>query len=120
MLSRPVILATLALAAAAALRAQAPAPSSGQRYGRLLIKNAMVIDGAGNPTRGPMDILIEGSTVANVQESKVTESSAIAPSQRITGKFDRVIDAARMYVIPGIIDVHSHIQFSRAGKAMPK
>src|SRR5919199_2474594 len=120
MLSRSAILATLALAAAAALRAQAPAPSSGQRYGRLLIKNAMVIDGAGNPARGPMDILIEGSTITTVQESKVTEASAISPGQRITGKFDRVIDAAGMYVTPGIIKGHSHIQFTRSGKPMPK
>ena len=37
----------------------APAASPGVRYNRLLIRNAMVIDGAGNPARGPMDIIVE-------------------------------------------------------------
>ena len=52
------ILVASSLLVSRPVASQAPAPSSGQRYGRLLIKNANVIDGAGNPTRGPFDILV--------------------------------------------------------------
>ena len=95
--------------------------AQGVRYQRLLIKNALVIDGAGNPTRGPVDITIEESTIVSILESSAREGggSALAGAAP-AGKPDRIIDAAGMYVLPGIIDVHSHIQFSRAGRAMPK
>jgi hypothetical protein len=119
-----------AVAAAAALlawttslaSAQAPAPSSGQRYGRLLIRNANVIDGAGNPTRGPFDILVQGGTILSMQSSQPAEfSGSSVPGQgRMSTQADRVIDAKGMTVMPGLVDMHAHIQFTRAGKAMPK
>jgi imidazolonepropionase-like amidohydrolase len=102
--------------------AQPPAPSTGQRYPRLLIRNANVIDGAGNPTRGPFDILVQGNTIAAIQASRPSEfsGSSIPGERQLTASADKVIDATGMTVMPGIIDVHGHIQFSRGGKAMPK
>jgi cytosine/adenosine deaminase-related metal-dependent hydrolase len=95
--------------------------AQGVRYQRLLIKNALIIDGAGNPARGPFDITIEGNTIVAITDPSVREGGGSAlPGSAATGKPDRVIDATGMYVMPGIIDVHSHIQFSRAGIAMPK
>ena len=125
----------LSLSSAALAQNTAPAPSSGVRYNKLLIRNAMVIDGAGNPARGPMDIVVEGSTIASVRparpinefgtagrEPKVSEpaTATLGAAQR-TGaagaaenrSYDRVIDATGMYVTPGIIDMHGHIHFSR-------
>jgi imidazolonepropionase-like amidohydrolase len=119
-------LALLAIAATLGLteglEAQAPAPSTGVRYGRLVIRNAMVVDGTGNPARGPMDIVVEGSTIASVSPSRArnefgSAAAAGAPREPVA---DRVIDATGMYVMPGIIDVHGHIQFSRNGQPMPK
>ena len=100
----------------------APTPSRGQRYGRLLIRNAMVIDGAGNPARGPMDIVLEGTKIAAVSLSHpVDEFGTGKPDERASEPApDRVIDATGMYVMPGIIDVHGHIQFSRNGVPMPR
>jgi len=94
--------------------------AQGVRYERLLIKNATVIDGAGNPARGPLDIVIQGDTIVSIRESNAREFSGsamngVAPE----GKPDRVIDATGMYVMPGIIDVHVHVQWSRAGQPMP-
>jgi imidazolonepropionase-like amidohydrolase len=102
--------------------AQPPAPSTGQRYGRLLIRNVNVIDGGGNPTRGPFDILIQGNTIAAIQASRPAEfsGSSIPGERQVPMAADRVIDGTGMTVMPGIIDVHGHIQFSRGGKAMPK
>ena len=111
--------AVLALATQSTL-AQAPAPSSGQRYGRLLIRNVMVVDGTGNPTRGPMDILVEGGTIRSVRMSRATEFSGTPVGGDSAARADRVIDGTGMYVIPGIVDMHAHVQFSRAGKQMPK
>jgi imidazolonepropionase-like amidohydrolase len=118
--------ALLALSGAVAVHAvasaQAPAPSTGQRYGRLLIRNANVIDGTGNPTRGPFDILVQGNTIVAIQASRPAEfsGSSIPGERQISQSADRVIDGTGMTVMPGIIDVHAHIQFSRGGKAMPK
>lgn len=105
----------------AAASAQAPSPSPGQRYGRLLIRNAMVIDGAGNPARGPMDILVEGSTIVRV--APATPPDEFGTGRRDSARSpvpDRVIDATGMYVMPGIVDLHGHIHFSRNRQPMPK
>ena len=39
---------------------------SGKRYPRLVIRNAMVVDGNGTPASGPKDIVIEGNTIGEV------------------------------------------------------
>ena len=108
-----------ALAVVCSAGAQGYAPSSGVRYNRLLIHNALVIDGAGNPTRGPFDIVVEGKTITGIYAARPMPESGSALQALDGGKFDRVIDATGMYVMPGIIDVHSHIQFDRAGVQMP-
>ena len=63
-MSRTPIVSLAALSLACSVMAQAPA--SGQRVHRLLIHNAMVIDGSGTPARGPMDIVIENNLIADV------------------------------------------------------
>ena len=105
----------------ASASAQPPTPSSGQRYDRLLIRNALVIDGTGNPTRGPMDILIEGSVIRRVSPSRPADEfgTGRGDSARWTD-VHRVIDATGMHVMPGIVDMHGHVQFSRNGQPMPK
>jgi hypothetical protein len=109
------------LATSAGAQNLAPSPSSGQRYNRLLITNALVIDGAGNPTRGPFDILVEGSRIVSIRSSTPSEESGSSVRGGAGGgRADRVIDAKGMYVMPGIVDMHGHIQFSRAGKPMPR
>ena len=68
----------------------APAPSQGVRYGRLLIRNAMVIDGAGNPARGPMDIVVEGSTITGVRPTRpIDEFGSDSARARASSSYDR-------------------------------
>ncbi len=110
-----------ALLAAAPLAAQAPTPSIGLRVGRLVIANISVIDGMGNPLRGPLDVTVENGKIIGMQQSRDQEFSGStisnAPTQRAA---DRTIDGTGLFMMPGIIDMHGHIQFSRGGKPLPK
>ena len=40
-------------------QAAAPASLAGQQYSRLVIRDAMLINGRGTPTEGPVDIVID-------------------------------------------------------------
>ena len=91
-------------------------PISGTRYQRLVIRNAMVVDGNGTPASGPKDIVIEGNSIADVvplDPVAVREGRAKRP----TG--DVEIDAAGKYVLPGLINAHGHVQYERGGTPQP-
>lgn len=88
-----------------ALTAQAqPLPQHGKRVNRLLIRNALVVEGNGTPASGPRDILVENGIIQDVRRS---------------GDADAVIDATGKYVLPGFINMHGHTHDERAGLAMP-
>ena len=96
---------------------------TGRRYDRLLIRNAMIVDGTGNPARGPMDIVVEGSRIAAIRPAAPIDEFGTgrgAAAARPDPGYDHVIDATGKYVIPGLIDMHGHIQFSRNGEPMPR
>jgi hypothetical protein len=82
----------------------------GQRIatgGRLVIRNANVIDGSGTPMNGPQTVVVEGNRIVSVSPF---------PSPARAG--DRVIDASGKYVMPGLINIHAHIHDERAGWPM--
>jgi cytosine/adenosine deaminase-related metal-dependent hydrolase len=88
--------------------APAPAASNGERYRRLVIRDAMLLNGRGTPAEGPVDIVIEHDTIADIIPVDAVSLGLYGRSwQRPSG--DRVIDAAGMYVIPGLVDMHAHI-----------
>ncbi len=80
--------AGLAVAAAVWLHAQTPAYD-------LLLRNARVVDGTGNPWYRS-DIAIAGDTIARIATS-IPDGTA-----------GRVIDVAGQVVAPGFIDIHTH------------
>jgi hypothetical protein len=67
----------------------------------------MVIPGHGGPAYGPADIVIAGDRIDQIiSYNGVTgrpESASVGPA-------DRVIDATGMYVMPGMIDLHTHLR----------
>ena len=63
---------------------------------KLLIKNGHVIDPA-TKTDGIMDVLIADGKIVEVKQ-KISENDC------------KVIDASKKYVIPGLIDVHTHLR----------
>ncbi len=105
--------ATLAFTA---LIASAQAPVSGRRVHRLLIHNAIVIDGNGTPASGPKDIVVEDNVI-----TAVIPLDPVARGRGGRGQqpADAVIDATGKYVLPGLINAHAHLQEERGGKPQP-
>jgi Amidohydrolase family len=98
--------------------AQAPrqAPASGKRYQRLVIRNAMIVDGNGTPASGPKDIVIEGGRISEIVPFDPVAAKS-GRGRRPAG--DVEIDAAGKYVLPGLINAHAHVQEERGGVAQP-
>ena len=90
--------------------AGAPDRQAGEGEGpfeRLVIRGATLIDGTGAPPRGPVDIVIEGNRIVEV-ESVGAPHTAIDPEDRPEGG-TREIDASGSYVLPGFVNNHVHV-----------
>ena len=108
----------VSLLAAAALFAQTPAKVvSGKRYPRLVIRNAIVIEGNGTPASGPKDIVVENGMITAIVPLDLV--SAGRGEGHRPAKADVEIDAAGKYVMPGLIDAHAHLQDERGGIPQP-
>ncbi|MFN2597931.1 MAG: amidohydrolase family protein [Pyrinomonadaceae bacterium] len=89
----------------------------GRRYSRLVIRNALVIDGNATPVSGPYDIVVEGDTIRDMvplDAVSVASGTARRPAQG-----EAEIDATGKYVMPGLINLHGHVQEERAGVPQP-
>jgi hypothetical protein len=97
----------------AALPATAQVPDAPDRtrgdgpYDRLVIRGATLIDGTGAPPRGPVDIVVEGDRITNVQGVGAPGGPIDDDARPEEG--DREIDASGMYVLPGFVDMHAHL-----------
>ncbi len=107
----------LALLVPSLAAAQARAPEHGARpAGRLAIRNALVVQGNGTPAEGPYDIVVEGSRIVDMvplDPVALSRGSARRPAA------DREIDATGKYVLPGLINLHGHLQDERGGIPQP-
>lgn len=83
------------------------APEHAKVYKRLLIRNAMIIYGNGEPAFGPASVCVEDGRIARVGG---------APRGWTP---DAVIDGTGKYVMPGIINGHIHLQDERGGIPQP-
>lgn len=95
-----------------AAHGQGSAPVSGKRAESLVIRNAMVVDGAGTPARGPADIVVRGNRIESIVW---LDPVAIAGSRARRPAAATEIDAAGRYVLPGLINAHAHVQDERSG-----
>ena len=89
---------------------------SGTRPARFVIRNAMVVIGNGTPASGPYDIVIEGNTIADVVS---LDPVAIRDGRARRPTADAEIDATGKYVLPGLINLHGHVQDERGGTPQP-
>ena len=96
--------------------AQKQSVTSGQRYPRLVIRNAMIVDGNGTPASGPRDIVIERNTIAEIVP---LDPVALRDGRARRPAGDVEIDATGKYVLPGLINAHGHVQDERGGIPQP-
>jgi adenine deaminase len=87
---------------------KAPARSEGEGpFPHLFLRNAILIDGTGAPPVGPVDIVIENNRITNIQV--LADPGAPLEARTRANSADRELDLAGMYVLPGFIDMHTHI-----------
>lgn len=94
----------------------APRSDGDGPYQRLVIRGAIMIDGAGAPPQGPIDIVIEGGRIAAITPVGAP-GLAIDPERR-PKPGDREIDAAGKYVLPGFVNLHAHIHTKDDGQGV--
>ena len=97
---------------------EAPVISEGEGpWSQLIIRGATVIPGNGSPPMGPVDIIVENNKIVdikNVGYPGVPIDEEKRPKLKSGG---HEIDAHGKYVLPGFIDMHTHI--SGAGQGVP-
>jgi len=90
-------------------------PEQAGPYGSLVIRGVTIIDGSGAPAFGPADIFVQGNRITRVALTdaitREEEKAEAAGAKRAAP--DRVIDGKGMYVMPGIVDLHAHINFNK-------
>lgn len=95
----------------AGLQAQTRGIVSGERYDRLVIRNAIVVDGKGTPARGPLDIIIQKNRIHSIRSA--------ARNEDVYEEEAHVLDGTGLTLLPGLINLHAHIHDSRAGHPLP-
>ena len=110
-----LLLAGALAVASAPVAAQTRGVTHGIRPARLVIRNATIVDGNGTPARGPVDIHLEGNRIARVVPADPV-------SRRRGGEAstqdEAVIDATGKFVLPGLINNHTHMQSNRSGESL--
>lgn len=101
----------LILGFAMQVHSQDKSPQNGKRPNELVIKNATIVDGNGTPANGPLDIVIKQNRIILI-DTPNDDADYLKTA-------DAIIDATGKYVLPGLINMHGHLQDERAGKPMP-
>ena len=83
----------------------ASGPESHGPFKRLVIKDAIYIDGTGAPPQGPVTIVVEQDRIVSIVGAG---TQGVHGTIGTPGPETHVIDAAGKYVIPGMIDSHAH------------
>lgn len=84
---------------------------------RLVIRNAILIDGTGAPAQGPMDIAVENGRITQIRNIGAPGISPFEARRLEPGT--REIDATGKYVLPGFVNLHGHIHDTDSGQGVP-
>lgn len=78
-------------------------------FDRLIIRGATMIDGTGSPATGPVDVVIEGNRIVQIQNVGYPGVPINENRRPAAADGDYELDAEGMYLMPGFIDMHAHI-----------
>ena len=96
--------------------ADAPDRTEGEGpYDRLIIRGITMIDGTGSPAMGPVDIVISGNKITNIQNVGYPGVPINESHRPEADENTREIDASGMYILPGFFDMHAHTGGSAQG-----
>lgn len=95
-----------------------PRDSGDGPYERLVLRGALLIDGTGAPAQGPVDIVIEGDRITEIDVVGFP-GLPIDPADRPSAAGAREMDVSGMYVMPGFIDTHMHLHSQETGQNVP-
>ncbi len=84
-------------------------------YDRFIIRGGTMIDGTGSPAAGPVDIVIEGNTITQIQNVGYPGVPINETRRPQAEDGDKELDAEGMYILPGFFDMHTHIGGSAQG-----
>lgn len=119
MISKICCLLLIILISSSPLSAQmsdAPARTESEGpYDRLIIRGVTMIDGTGSPAMGPVDIVISGNKISNIQNVGYPGVPVDESRRPEADENTREIDASGMYVLPGFFDMHAHTGGSNQG-----
>ena len=78
-------------------------------YKRLIIRGVNLINGAGSPMRGPVDIVVEKDRITNIRVVGVPGLPINPKGRPKANPGDKELNAEGMYLMPGFVDMHGHI-----------
>ena len=94
----------------AAQMSDAPDRTEGEGpFDRLIIRGATMIDGTGSPATGPVDVVIQGNRIVQIQNVGYPGVPINENRRPAANEGDYELDAEGMYLLPGFIDMHAHI-----------
>lgn len=75
-------------------------------FKRMILRNAMIVDGTGGPVSGPTTLIVRGDRIESIG------------GDATPGPGDEIIDVAGGYVLPGLVDTHVRV-LDEASPSMP-
>jgi len=91
---------------------QDPGPDRNEGEGpfpRLILRGGILIDGAGAPPVGPVDIVVEQDRIVNIRRVGSPGLPINEKRRPEARKGDHELDVSGMYILPGFVDMHGHI-----------
>lgn len=113
-----VLLIIINIPPLSAQMSDAPARTEGEGpYDRLIIRGAMMIDGTGSPAVGPVDIVISGNRITDIQSVGYPGVPIDEENRPEADENTQELDASGMYILPGFFDMHAHTGGDAQGTA---
>jgi hypothetical protein len=94
----------------------APAREEGEGpFDRLIFRGVTLLDGTGAPPVGPVDIVVEKNRITQIQVVGYPGLPINQDRRPKAGPNDKVYELEGHYLLPGLVDMHSHIGGSGQG-----